>query len=100
MCEDRGGRARVHRWLSTKDVIELGEGVDEDENIGGLEGGLIPEYHPCYKVTLGLLVLMLRGVLTGYTQVSDGIVRDKIHHYINLFLVLCALAGIELVETI
>jgi hypothetical protein len=25
----------------------LGEGIDEDEYIGDLEGGLIPEYHPC-----------------------------------------------------
>lgn len=45
--ENWGSGFGVHWGLATKYVVELGEWVDQNEDVGGLECGGIPEYHPC-----------------------------------------------------
>lgn len=57
--EDGGGRAGVHWWLTTEDVVKLGEGVDEDEDICRLEGRLVPEDHPCCSTSALVLPSLL-----------------------------------------
>lgn len=44
---ERGGAGgEVHGGLAEADIVELGEGVDEHEDVGDLKMLRVPEYHP------------------------------------------------------
>lgn len=47
VCEDRGFGGSIHAWLAAEDIVELGEAIDQDKDIGGLQSRGIPEHHPC-----------------------------------------------------
>ena len=36
----------IHGWESGEDIVQLGQAVDNDEDVGDFEMLGIPEYHP------------------------------------------------------
>lgn len=46
MCEDGRGRGGIHGFKLSGAEVQLSEGVDDDENVGGLESFAVPEEEP------------------------------------------------------
>ena len=44
--EDGARGLGIHRWELGEDIVQLGQAVDDDENVGDLELLSIPEDHP------------------------------------------------------
>lgn len=49
VSEPVGGGGAVQRLEGGGDVAQLGEGVDDDEDVRGLEVVGVPEEHPCWS---------------------------------------------------
>ena len=45
--EPVGSGGAVERLEGGGDIAQLGEGIDDDEDVGGLEIVGVPEEHPC-----------------------------------------------------
>lgn len=52
VCEDGASGVGVHRLDLGRDVVELGQGVDGDEDIGDVETTIVPEEHPHLTVSV------------------------------------------------
>lgn len=67
--EDGGGRVRVHGADLGGDVVELGQGVDGDEDVGDVEAFGVPENHPGWRGIVSYNFLgQVGGDLGGYGQ--------------------------------
>ena len=44
--EDGARGLGIHRWELGEDIVQLGQAVDDDENVGDLELLSVPEDHP------------------------------------------------------
>jgi len=51
VCEDGASGVGVHRLDLGRDVVELGQGDDGDEDIGDVETTIVPEEHPHLTVS-------------------------------------------------
>lgn len=80
MREDAGPGTSIHRGELGEDVVELGEGVDDNKNIRQFEMFGIPEEHPGSD-----------------TEVSQSVIRDEFDDFIE-FLFLDGIAGVEFPE--
>jgi len=59
----------VHRLELRRDVPDLHDAVDPDEDVGGLECLAVPEEHP-----------------RADAEVADGVVRDELDDFVELLL--------------
>ena len=55
--EPVGGGGAVERLEGGGDVAQLGEGVYDDEHVGGFEVVRVPEEHPCWRQVSMILIL-------------------------------------------
>lgn len=67
-------RVQVHWRETTKDVVQLGEGVDDDENVACLEVRRIPEDHPARDA-----------------EISYGVERAEVDHCAHCAILKCGL---------
>ncbi len=83
--EDGAGGVGVHRGELGGNVVELGERVDDDEDVGDVEPLGVPEHHPgCQRVSPWILKKWENEAdgsgenRTGNTEVSDAVIGYKV----------------------
>ena len=79
--ENGAGGVRVHGLDLGGDIIELGEGIDGDEDVGKVQTGLVPEKHPHYALLACDCIERTRceSGRTTDAYVPNGVVRHEIH---------------------
>lgn len=74
VCQNRVCGIQIHRRETTKDVVQLGEGVDDHEDVTSLEVRGVPEDHPACDA-----------------DISHGVERAEVDHCVHCPVLKCRL---------
>ena len=77
--EDGARRFGIHGLEPGEDIVQLGQAVDDDENVGDFELRRVPKYHPsCEILADGSRARMVEKHTTN-TDVAESIIGHKVN---------------------